>query len=241
MKRVLPFAIIAGVLVVVILGIVASIRSRRGARTATFSGPAISEPASSTSGATPLQQNPTTLAGSSSIPPVSITLSVTVEEFGDYQCPPCGKLHPDLKQIIKDYGEKVVFIFRNFPLTEMHKNAQVSAQAAEAARLQGRFDEMHDQLYEHQADWKDQADPRPVFQKYARNLGLDVKRFAADMEGSEVRERIEFDRQTGLVRQVTGTPTLFIEGRALSPEHTDPAGVRTGIELMLTRKAAAKR
>jgi len=241
MRRLLPFAIIAGVLIVVILGTVSSIRSRRAAGTTPFAVSPVSEAAPSSGGATPVQQDSSAVTPDASIPPVSLALSVTVEEFGDYQCPPCGKLHPDLKQIIKGYGEKVVFIFRNFPLTEMHKNAQGSAQAAEAARLQGHFDEMHDQLYEHQDDWKDQADPRPVFQKYARNLGLDVKRFAADMDGNEVRERIEFDRQTGLARQVTGTPTLFIEGRALSAERTDPAGVRTGIELMLARKAAAKR
>jgi protein-disulfide isomerase len=241
MRRVLPFAIIAGVLVVVILGTVASIRSRRAAGTTPFSVSPVSGAAPSSGGATPVRQDSSSVAPGASIPPVSITLSVTVEEFGDYQCPPCGKLHPDLKQIIKGYGERVVFIFRNFPLPQMHKNAQVAAQAAEAARLQGRFDEMHDQLYEHQADWKDQEDPRPAFQKYARSVGLDVKRFAADMDGNEVREVIEFDRQTGLARQVTGTPTLFIEGRALSAEHTDAAGVRTGIELMLARKAAAKR
>ena len=239
MRRYLPFVIIAGVLIVVIVGSVALVRSRRGDTNAPFADQPHPVPAASTvataraqtSGPAPIVSPP---------PTVPANVFVTVEEFGDYQCPPCGLLHPELKKIAKDYGSTVSIIFRNFPLTTMHKNALASAQAAEAARLQGHFEEMHDRLYEHQAEWKDQEDPRPVFTKYARELGLDLKRFARDMDGEEVRQKIDFDKQTATAREVVVTPTIFVEGRQMKPEVTNGDGIRKGIDIMLVRKAAKK-
>ena len=238
MKRYLPFAIIAGVLIVVIVGSVAFVRSRRADTAVPFAG-----------GESPIQQaatpavaQPTAAAPvMPSVPlPTNIPagVSVTVEEFGDYQCPPCGLLHPELKQIAAEYGNKVNFVFRNFPLTMNHKNALPAAQAAEAARLQGHFDEMHDRIYEHQADWKDQEDPRPTFTKYAKEIGLDLNRFARDVDGQEVQQKIAFDQQTATARGVNGTPTVFVEGRQMTPEVTNLEGIRSGINIMLTRKSA---
>jgi protein-disulfide isomerase len=164
-------------------------------------------------------------------------VSVTVEEFGVYQCPPCGLLHPELKKIAAEYGTRVNIVFRNFPLTMNHKNALPAAQAAEAARLQGHFDEMHDRIYEHQNEWKDLEDPRPIFAKYAKEIGLDQKVYARDVDGLEVQQKIEFDKKTALARGVNGTPTIFIEGNQLKPEVTNLEGLRSGINIMLTRKA----
>ena len=108
---------------------------------------------------------------------------VTLEEFGDYQCPPCGELHPTLKKLKKEFGPGLNFIFRNFPISEFHKNALAAAQAAEAARMQDRFWEMHDLLYENQKVWSDDVNPKPIFLKFAQDLGLDTSRFVRDLDG----------------------------------------------------------
>src|ERR1043166_8793475 len=95
---------------------------------------------------------------------------VNLEEFGDYQCPPCGQLHPGLKRLKEEFAANLNFVFRNLPLTSMHKNALAAAQAAEAARMQNRFWEMHDLLYENQDLWKDDVNPRTIFMGWANDL-----------------------------------------------------------------------
>src|SRR5262249_1835975 len=96
-------------------------------------------------------------------PNFKVASPVVVEEYGDYQCPPCGQLYPELKQIEQEYGDQVQVVFHHFPLAKMHKNAVAAARAAEAARNQNRFWEMHDRLYRSQDQWKDLADPQPTF------------------------------------------------------------------------------
>ena len=167
-------------------------------------------------------------------------VSVKVEEFGDYQCPPCGLLHPELKKIEAEYGPRVHFVFHNLPLTTMHKNALSAAQAVEAARLQGWFAQMHDLVYEKQNEWKDEENPRGTFAKYAQRLGLDAKRFVRDMDSPEVQQRLTEDKQRADSLGVNGTPTIFIEGRQLKPEITTGAGIRQGIDLMLARKGGGR-
>jgi protein-disulfide isomerase len=165
---------------------------------------------------------------------------VTVEEYGDYQCPPCGLLHPEMKKIELEYGPRINFVFRNLPLPQIHKNALLAAKAAEAARLQNRFWEMHDRLYETQNAWKDEGDPRLIFTHYARELGLDTERFAQDMDGIDVQRRLTEDKQQADSLGIEGTPTVLIEGRQLKFESTTGEGIRKGIDLMLARKAAGK-
>ena len=97
-------------------------------------------------------------------PNVKVSSPVIIEEYGDYQCPPCGQLYPELKQIETEYGDQVKIVFRHFPLMKMHKNALLAAHAAEAARNQNKFWEMHDRLYRNQKEWSELADPRPVFE-----------------------------------------------------------------------------
>lgn len=164
--------------------------------------------------------------------------ALTIEEFGDYQCPPCGNLHPVLQKIEDDYGTRVRLIFRNFPLQQLHKNASTAARAAEAAGLQGKFWEMHDMIYEHQADWKDLPEPRTVYAGYASRLDLDVERFKADMEKPEIGARIVSDYRRGASLGVTGTPTLFINGRELPADKTlDQPKLRAEIDAALSGKA----
>ena len=149
-------------------------------------------------------------------------------------------LHPVVKQLEHDYGDQLRVVFRHFPLTKIHKHALIAARAAEAARNQGKFWEMHDQLYRNQNAWKDLDDARSTFIGYARELGLNVDRFTRDMDGPDVEQRIASDMQKGSSAGVTGTPTVFIEGHMIRYEATTPDGLRQGINFMLQRKAGAQ-
>ena len=165
---------------------------------------------------------------------------VTVEEFGDYQCPPCGALHPTLKKLKQEFGANLNFIFRNLPLTSIHKNALVAAQAAEAARIQNHFWEMHDLLYENQDLWKDDINPKTIFMKFASDLGLDTARFAQDMDDKQVKLRIETDQEAAAQLGINGTPTILIDGRQVRPEATTPDGIRKGIEFLMRHKSSSQ-
>lgn len=177
-------------------------------------------------------------SGTEQQPTVPAPVAVTLEEFGDYQCPPCGALHPTLKKLKEEFGSKLNFVFRNLPLTSLHKNALVAAQAAEAARMQNRFWEMHDFLYENQDLWKDDINPKSIFLKFAADLGLDTARFARDMDDKQVKLRIEADQEAATGLGIDGTPTVLIDGRQLRPEVTNPEGIRKGIEFVMARKAS---
>ena len=170
-------------------------------------------------------------------PNVKVNSPVIVEEYGDYQCPPCGLLYPELKQIEHEYGNQVQIVFHHFPLTRMHKNALAAAHAAEAARNQGKFWEMHDRLYRNQKEWVDQDDPLPVFISYARQLNLKIQQFTSDMDSNQVDQRIAADIQRGTAAGVTGTPTVFIDSHMLRYEATTSEGLRKGINAMLLRRA----
>src|SRR5213595_3510562 len=98
---------------------------------------------------------------------------VTLEEFADFQCPPCGSFASFGEELLKQYDSRLRIVFRNFPLAP-HEHAREAAQAAEAAGLQGHFWEMHDVLYREQAVWSKASHPRALFQAYAGTLGLNV-------------------------------------------------------------------
>ena len=172
-------------------------------------------------------------------PNVKVSSPVVVEEYGDYQCPPCGQLYPDLKQIEKEYGDQVQIVFHHFPLMKIHKNALVAAHAAEAARNQKKFWEMHDLLYRNQKEWSDLADPRAVFITYAKQLGLNIDSFNRDLESNQIDQKITADMQRGTSLGVTGTPTVFLDTHLLKYEATNLEGLRRGINILLERKAAS--
>lgn len=186
----------------------------------------------------PASQSPAALPGSTR-PNVKVSSPVVIEEYGDYQCPPCGQLYPELKQIEAEYRDQVRVVFHHFPLTKMHKNAMAAARAAEAARNQNKFWEMHDRLYVNQKAWAEVADPLPTFLSYARELKLDVGRFQSDMSSNEVDQRILADMQKGATAGVTGTPTVFLDSNMLRYEATNVEGMRQGINLLLSRKATS--
>ena len=136
-----------------------------------------------------------------------------LEEFGDFECPPCGMFHPILVEMQKEFGYNLQITFREFPLVPTHQHALAAASAAEAAGMQGKFWEMHDLLYERQNDWKKQFDVRPVFEGYAKEIGLDVDHYNRDVVSDSVAQRITQDGTRGHSLGVTGTPTVFLNGR----------------------------
>ncbi|HEV8050463.1 MAG TPA: DsbA family protein [Thermoplasmata archaeon] len=129
-------------------------------------------------------------------------------EYGDYQCPYCGAAYPIVKQIQKHFGDRLRFVFRNFPITNAHPRAEWAAELAEAAGAQGRFWEMHDFLYEHQA----KLDDATVFAKQAKRLKLDARRIDAEVGDHSYLARIQEDYTSGIRSGVNGTPTFFING-----------------------------
>ena len=159
---------------------------------------------------------------------------VTIEEFADFQCPPCRKLQPELKKISGEYGTRLRVVFRQRPLP-IHEHAVTAARAAEAAALQNRFWEMHDLLFEHQREWSETADARSLFKDYARSVGLDVERFMQDMDGPEVSARILADQTRAESVNITGTPTLFLNGREIPAESMTAEKMRAAINAVLER------
>jgi protein-disulfide isomerase len=143
------------------------------------------------------------------------TTGVTLVEYGDYQCPYCGQYYPILKQVQAEYGDRIHFQFRNFPLTSVHPNAFAGARAAEAAALQGKFWEMHDLLYENQNQWSVATDPTNSFKQYAVQLKLNVNKFTTDYVSDEVNGTINADMAKGNALGITGTPTFFLDGKQI--------------------------
>jgi protein-disulfide isomerase len=137
---------------------------------------------------------------------------ITIVEFSDFQCPACLSVQEPLKQILKKYDGRVELVYRYFPLSSIHKNAQISAQAAEAAGLQGKFWEMHDKLFITQLVWQGIADPRETFTTYAIELGLDKDKFVSDLESQGVKDAINVDLLAATRYRMSGTPTFYVNG-----------------------------
>lgn len=144
----------------------------------------------------------------------SDSAKVTLVEFGDYQCPACGVIYPIVKEVVKEYEGKINFVFRNFPLSQ-HKNSQMAAEVAEAAGAQSKFWQMYDLLYKGQADWGENAKPIEFFMLYAKNLGLDEKKFNDDISNNKFSDVINQDQNDGLSLGVNSTPTFFLDGQKL--------------------------
>ena len=132
---------------------------------------------------------------------------VTLVEYGDYECPHCGKAHPIVSEIKNRMGDDLRFVYRHFPLSEIHPYAALAAQAAEAAGAQKRFWEMHDMLFQHQSNLT-----LPDLVKYARLLGLNVERFETELISGTYVDRVTQDFLGGIRSGVGGTPTFFING-----------------------------
>jgi protein-disulfide isomerase len=133
--------------------------------------------------------------------------AVTLVEYGDYECPHCGRAYPIVKTIQEQLGSRLRFVFRNFPLSQIHPNAQHAAEAAEAAAAQGYFWEMHDALFEHQ-----RALTSRRLVEYATAIGLDSERFQREISDGTHQARVRDDFRSGVRSGVNGTPTFFVNG-----------------------------
>ena len=145
--------------------------------------------------------------------------------------------HPILIEMHKEFGDNLQITFREFPLVPTHQHALAAASAAEAAGMQGKFWEMHDLLYERQNDWKKQFDVRPVFEGYAKEIGIDVDRYNRDVASDYVAQRIFLDGKRGHALGVTGTPTVFLNGREV-PFQSLPA---EQLRVILQREIESKK
>ncbi|MCA1599033.1 MAG: DsbA family protein [Chloroflexi bacterium] len=133
---------------------------------------------------------------------------LTLIEYGDYQCPYCGQADATVKELQRQLGDRLRFVYRNFPLTQVHPYAEHAAETAEAAGAQDKFWQMHDYLYAHQGELDDQH-----LEQYAGAVGLDVSRFDTEMRGQTYLERVREDFMSGVESGVGGTPTFFVNGR----------------------------
>lgn len=144
---------------------------------------------------------------------------ITLVEYGDYQCPTCGHYHPILQELLSRYPGKIKLEYHHFPLVQMHSNAMLASQAAEAAGDQGKFWEMHDLLFQYQQLWGDLRQPNPnpeaVFLQFAVQIGLDSNKFMQDMRSPATQERVLADVRRGNPI-VKGTPTFVLDGQVLS-------------------------
>jgi protein-disulfide isomerase len=154
--------------------------------------------------------------------------SIKLVEFGDYQCPACGAAYPNIKKIQSEYGDKITFVFRNYPLTQVHKNADLAAQAAEAAGSQNKYWEMHDKLYDTQAAWSETDNAKDLITGYAKDLGLDVDKFTNDLTSQSIKDRIAADVADGDKIQVNSTPTLYVGTTMISNYSYDT--IKTAID-----------
>lgn len=159
---------------------------------------------------------------------------ITIEEFGDFQCPPCARLSEPLNDLLGAYSSKVQLVFREFPLVT-HNRAQAAAHAAEAAGLQGKFWEMHDLLYREQENWSKSADVEPFFTSYARLLGLEPGRFKKDFTGEIVRARVAADQKRAAELGVTVTPSIFLNGKMVTGPALSPSGLREAVKAELAQ------
>ena len=133
--------------------------------------------------------------------------AIKLVEYGDYQCPHCGTAYPIIKEIQSTFGDQILFVFRNFPLQESHRYANIAAQAAEAAGKQGKFWEMHDAIFENQQQLNEE-----FIEHLAEKLGLDMEQFEEDLNSEEISTKVEDDFESGVRSGVNGTPSFFING-----------------------------
>ncbi|MBA2279545.1 thioredoxin domain-containing protein [Candidatus Saccharibacteria bacterium] len=164
---------------------------------------------------------------------------VVLIEYGDFQCPACRAYHPVLKEVKAKYDELITFQFRNFPLESIHVNGRAGSRAAEAAGIQGKFWEMHDQLYENQPEWEKSGDPLSLYEGYAADIGLDVTRFTTDYKSKTVNSTINADIKEAQKIDATATPTFVLDGIKLEGTSASLESMSTFIDEAITKKTGS--
>ena len=166
---------------------------------------------------------------------------VSFIEYGDFECPACGEYYPLVQQLVQNYSSTVQFVFRNFPLYTIHPFAGISAQAAEAAGLEGgtaKYWAMNGLLYTKQSEWpvNSALTPQQVLSQYldgyAQSIGLDVNTFNTDINATSVMQKIQTDANSGTAAQIDHTPTFFINLKQI-PNPTSLAGFESALNAAL--------
>lgn len=142
--------------------------------------------------------------------------SHTLVEYSDFECSACRAYYNSVNRLVVDLGDDIRVVFRHFPLDSVHKNARIAGQAAEAAGMQGKFWEMHDELYMKQPIWTKSENPKNEFISYAKEMGLDVPKFEDDIESRLAERAIDKDYDLGIRSFVDSTPTFYFDGEPLS-------------------------
>ncbi len=166
--------------------------------------------------------------------------TVTIEEFVDFACPQCAKTTPIVQQARAAYGDRVRIIFRHFPLDiPAHKNAYDASRAAEAAGIQGKFWEMENLLFKNQSAWSPASlNPRPIFEEYAKQIGLDTVKFNDDLIGMMTTSRVDKDKVRGRALNVSSTPSVYLNNRLLGIEDITPDNLKKLIDAELAKTQA---
>lgn len=138
-----------------------------------------------------------------------------ITEYSDFQCPACASYYEVMKMAHKEFGDNIAFVYRHFPLRNIHVNAEIAALSAEAAGKQGKFWEMHDMLFENQKKWEKENNAKEIFAGYAKDLGLNLDQFRQDQGSKEVKDKVEADYQSGIKAGVNHTPTFFMNGKEI--------------------------
>lgn len=143
----------------------------------------------------------------------------TLIEYADFQCPACAQYYPLLNQLFSEYNDKVLFVYRHFPLVKIHANAVIAAQAADAAGNQGKFWEMHNMIYESQSQWSNMSNSAAadMYSGFAITLGLDLNRFNSDMKSNETKQKALKAYDRAIEIGLNATPTFFLNGKFIQP------------------------
>ena len=164
--------------------------------------------------------------------------SLTLIEYGDFQCPGCQAIHPIVENITDEFADDVQFVFRGFPLS-YHANARASLAAANAASLQDHYWEMFDKIYSNGEEWESAGptERTDIFVRYAKEFDLDIPKFKKDMDSDAVKKKISFDIALARKSNVESTPNFFLDGKKLDPEKINSIeGFRTVIEEALKNR-----
>jgi protein-disulfide isomerase len=157
-----------------------------------------------------LTQHQEALVRDDSVKAVAPHQKAVVVEFGDYQCPACAAIAPQVRQLMDAHKDDVTFVFRNFPLTQIHKNAMISAQMTRIAGEQGKNSEMGDYLFAHQSEWETLVDPTDTFISYASALGMATSSIKQELSSGKYIDKINADEKDGELVGVNSTPTFFV-------------------------------
>lgn len=145
----------------------------------------------------------------------NVRSSVVLMEYSDFECPACRTYYIALREVMQEFGDQIVFVYRHFPLNGIHLNAEFAARAAEAAREQGKFWEMHDLLFEKQSEWAKSNNVEEIFVAYAKLLDLDIEKFKIDWKSDNIKNFVAAQRVHALRSGLQGTPSFFLNGKLI--------------------------